>query len=104
MRIAPRSIQCRGQSRPRKGADVKKPPCIRNLPAFAEGCPRRPYDDVTGEGCPAWVEKVAPTTGKPLEKDNHRMCLDNWMMKLAWDLQGKVEGQLAAIETLILKA
>jgi hypothetical protein len=79
---------------------MKRPPCIRNLPQFSEGCPRRPYDDLTGEGCPAWIEKNAPTTGEPLKKDMHRMCLDLWQFKMSWDLMGMIEGNLRATEMI----
>jgi len=71
-------------------------PCIRNLDRFKKkGCPQRLWDGK--EGCPCWIEKIAPTKGG--EKDIIKQCVDLWMFKLHWDANCLLEGNQQATES-----
>lgn len=74
-----------------------RPPCIRNLPRFAEaGCPEKMWDGE--EGCPAWIEMATSTRGKPQEKVVEKHCMDFWKWKFQWATLGLLEGNQEAVE------
>lgn len=73
-----------------------RPPCTRGLAQFSDGCPKRPWDSDTGEGCPLWIEKEVPTIEDPQPKMK-RMCLDLWQ----WHWDQSVAGHLAGIQAVL---
>lgn len=76
-----------------------KPPCLRNLSRYKDGCPEREYDRATGEGCTAWKELSVGTRGNPLQKEIRKQCIDLWAWEFQWATLGMVEGNAAAIES-----
>ena len=77
-----------------------KPPCTRGLKEFADGCPKRPWDSETGEGCPLWIEQEVASRENPLVKKMRRQCVDRWQWDFQWAQLGLLEGNQAAVEQL----
>jgi len=77
-----------------------KPPCTRGLPEFQDGCPKRPWDAETGEGCPLWIEREVATRENPIVREMRRQCVDRWQWDFQWATLGLLEGNQAAIEQL----
>lgn len=80
-----------------------KPPCIRGLKEFRNGCPQKLWSTDNPDGCPAWIEKIVVYRG---EQNNEspkeiviKQCLDLWMFKLAWDQCSLLEGNQQATES-----
>lgn len=78
---------------------MKKPPCIRNLKAFKNGCPQEPFNPNTGKGCPAWIVKNMVSRKNPIETESISQCIDMWMLTLNWDTNMLLEGTQQAIES-----
>lgn len=79
---------------------MKQRPCVRGLREFKKGCPQKPWDPATGEGCPLWksylVKKIDDPTRTPEIKSQ---CVDEWQFDwLAWANAG-LAGNQAAIES-----
>lgn len=74
-----------------------KPPCIRNLKRFEEGCPQKEWDG--DGGCPAWIEMIVSKRNNPQEKVLEKMCVDLWNHKFIWASLGALEGVQAAVES-----
>jgi hypothetical protein len=75
---------------------MKKPPCIRGLHAFRNGCPQHAWNGDTG--CPAWVERDMMQKGGA-DKIHVAECVDMFMSRMAWDRNGLLEGNQQAVES-----
>ena len=75
-------------------------PCTRGLSAFKDGCPKRPWDGESGDGCPLWLEKDVPKRENPMIREPLKACIDVWQFEVNWAQLGLLEGNQAAIEQL----
>ena len=75
---------------------MSRPPCIRGLKQFKQGCPQRSWNG--HNGCPAWVEELIPSRDNPTERKPANMCVDVYAARLQWDTNAMLQGIQQAIE------
>jgi hypothetical protein len=75
----------------------KRPPCIRNLECFKEGCPQQSWNGE--DGCSAWIEMTVATKENPLKPEIKKMCIDLWQFDFSVSTLGALEGNQEALET-----
>lgn len=79
---------------------MKTMPCIRGLNDFKKGCPKRCWNNETGEGCPAWIELMLIDPNNPLNgKKNTGNCIDLWKIDLKLRELGLIESNVIATES-----
>lgn len=76
----------------------QKPPCIRGLKEFKNGCPCRSWSINNQGGCPAWIEMSVAVKGNPLQKEIRKQCIDIWTWEFQWASLGMLEGNQQATE------
>jgi len=75
-----------------------KPPCIRNLARFSDGCPKMGWDGE--EGCPAWVELTYKADDPSKPDVIVKACMDLVIFDLKFKSLKLLEGNQLATEGL----
>jgi len=73
-------------------------PCIKNLPQYKKGCPRRIWSETDKKGCPCWIEFDMKTVGG--QKTIHiAECIELYKVRLLYANNCLLEGNQQAIES-----